>query len=152
MGLLTETEKQVHLWQLHMRPIQWHLKNNWRVPESLEKVIHSQVLLWRILTWCTRRLVTLKAQTHHRPAECDRQTIQTRPNHSTRMVPSPRGFPSHMLPVAPAPSGLVCHQVQQQTARVCVTGSRPPGMGSECTQSVLGRSGPIYLPTNSHLG
>ena len=22
-----------------MRPIQWHLKNNWRVPESLEKVI-----------------------------------------------------------------------------------------------------------------
>ena len=31
--------KQVHLGRLHMRPIQWHLKNNWRVPESLEKVI-----------------------------------------------------------------------------------------------------------------
>ena len=39
IGLLTATEKQVHLGQLHMRPIQWHLKNNWRVPESLEKVI-----------------------------------------------------------------------------------------------------------------
>ena len=38
-GLLTATEKQVHLGRLHMRPIQWHLKNNWRVPESLEKVI-----------------------------------------------------------------------------------------------------------------
>ena len=38
-GLLTATEKQVHLDRLHMRPIQWHLKNNWRVPESLEKVI-----------------------------------------------------------------------------------------------------------------
>ena len=35
IGLLTATEKQVHLGRLHMRPIQWHLKNNWRVPESL---------------------------------------------------------------------------------------------------------------------
>ena len=39
IGLLTATDKQVHLGRLHMRPIQWHLKNNWRVPESLEKVI-----------------------------------------------------------------------------------------------------------------
>ena len=30
-----------------------------------------------------------------------------------------------MLKVAPATSGPVCHQVQQQTATVCVTGSRP---------------------------
>ena len=51
-----------------------------------------------------------------------------------------------------APGGPVCQQVQQQTAKVCVTGSRPPGMGSGCTQSVLGRSGPICLPTSSHLG
>ena len=49
-----------------------------------------------------------------------------------------------MLPVAPAPSGPVCHQV-------CVAGSRPPGMGSACTQSVLGGPGPICLPS-SHLG
>ena len=27
-GLLTATEKQVHLGRLHMRPIQWHFKNN----------------------------------------------------------------------------------------------------------------------------
>ena len=39
IGLLTATEKQVHLGRLHMRPIQWHLKNNWRVPESLDKMI-----------------------------------------------------------------------------------------------------------------
>ena len=39
IGLLTATEKQVHLGQLHMRPIQCHHKHNWRVPESLEKVI-----------------------------------------------------------------------------------------------------------------
>ena len=39
IGLLTATEKQVHLGQLHMRLIQWHHKHNWRVPESPEKVI-----------------------------------------------------------------------------------------------------------------
>ena len=39
IGLLTATEKKNHLGRLHMRPIQWHLKNNWRVPESPDKVI-----------------------------------------------------------------------------------------------------------------
>ena len=94
-----------------------------------------------------------QSSTHPRLAECDRrQAIQARPDHPDRMVPSPRGLLSHTLPVAQAPSGPVCHQVQQQIARVCVTDFRPPGMGSGCTQSVLGRSGPICLPTSSHLG
>ena len=89
---------------------------------------------------------------HPRPGERDsRQTIQTWPDHSNRVVPSPRSVSSYMLPVAPTPSGLVCHQVQQQTATVCVTGSRPPGLGSGCTQLILGKSGPICLPTSSHL-
>ena len=57
-----------------------------------------------------------------------------------------------MLPVAPAPGGPVCHQVQQQAATVCVTSPRPPGMGSGCTQPVLGGPGPICLPTSGHLG
>ena len=94
-----------------------------------------------------------QSTSHPRPAECyNRQTIQTWPDHSNRMVPSPGGVPSYMLPVAPAPSGPVCHQVQQQAATVCFIGSRPPGMGSGCTQSVLGKSGPLCLSTSSHLG
>ena len=96
-----------------------------------------------------------QSSTHPKPAECDsRQTIQTRPNHSNRMVPSPRGLPSYLFPVAPAPSRTVCHEVQQQTSTVSrvFTGSRPPSMGSGCTQPVLGESGSICLPTSSHLG
>ena len=90
---------------------------------------------------------------HPRPAEHDsRQAIQTWPDHSNRVVPSARSVSSYMLLVAPAPSGLVCHQVQQQTPTVCVTSSRPPGLGSGCTQPVLGKSEPVCLPTSSHLG
>ena len=109
-------------------------------------------LLWRILSWCTRKQVT-QSMSHPRPAEHDsRQAIQAWPDHPNGVVPSSRGVPRYMLPVAPAPSGLVCYQIQQQTSTVCVTGSRPPGLGSGCTQSVLGKSGPICLSTSSHLG
>ena len=261
IGLLTATEKQVHLGRLHMRPIQWHLKNNWRVPETMEKIIpipkshlrwwleENNVLTGQPLhplnhalqiftdaskegwgahlnkrtargTWsfpesrlhinhlelkavflalkefqdlCSNHIVLVatdnttvvayinkeggddirlsvcptvenpvlvhqetgnsQSTSHLRPVECNsRQAIQTWPDHSNEVVPSPRGFPSNMLLVAPAPSGPVCHQIQQQTTTVCVTGSRPPGMGSGCTQPVMGRSGPICLPTSSHLG
>ena len=261
IGLLTATEKQVHLGRLHMRPIQWHLKNNWRVPESLEKVIpvpkslhphlrwwleESNVLLGQPLhplqhalqiftdasnegwgahlddqtargTWslpesklhinhlelkavflalkefrtlvCDKTVLIATDNTtvvayinkeggdevgvtvcptvenpvlvhqttgnpqgtsHPQPAERDsRQAIQTWPNHSNRVVTSSSSVPSCMLKVASATSGPVFHQVQQQTATVCVTGSRPPGLGSGCTQPLLGGPGPIRLPTGS---
>ena len=67
------------------------------------------------------------------------------------MVSPSRGLLFNKQPVAPASSGPVWHQVQQQTTTVCVTGSRPPGLGIGCTRFVLGRSGPICLPTGSHI-
>ena len=253
-----------HLGRLHMRPIQWHLKNNWRVPESLDKVIpvprslHPHLRWWleesnvlpgqplhplkhalQIFTNASKEgwgahldehtargnLVPSRKQvahkpprakgslssskrvskpllqqdrtdsyrqhnsgclyqqrggdelglpvcptvenpilvhqeagdpqgtSHPRPAERDsRQAIQTWPDHSNRVVTSSRSVKSYMLPVAPAPGGPVCHQVPQQTATVCVTGRRPPGMGSRCTQPFLGGPGPICLSISSHLG
>ena len=264
IGLLTATEKQVHLGRLHMRPIQWHLKNNWRVPESLEKVIpvpnslhpplevvaggkqcasrstitppktcsanlyrHIKKRVGRSLrrAHCKGNLVPSREQaahkplrakssissskrvsnpslqqdsvdsyrqhnsgclyqqrggdevglsvcptventvlvyqaasnprgtSHPRPAERDcRQAIQAWPDHSNGVVTSSRGIQSHMEPVAPASSGPVCHQIQQQTTTVCLTGPRPTGLGNGCTQPILGGPGPIRLPTGSHLG
>ena len=90
---------------------------------------------------------------HPRLAERDsRQAIQTWPDHSNRVVTSPRSVPSYMFPVAPAPGGPVCHQVQQQTTTVCLTSPGPSGLGSGCTQPVMGGPRPICFPTNSHLG
>ena len=65
IGLLTATEKQVHLGRLHMRPIQWHLKNNWRVPESLEKVILVPKSLHPHLRWWLEESNVLLGQSLH---------------------------------------------------------------------------------------
>ena len=51
IGLLTATEKQVWSGRLQMRPIQWHLKRHWRVPEVLEKIIPVPQSLHPHLDW-----------------------------------------------------------------------------------------------------
>ena len=65
IGLLTATEKQVHLGRLHMRPIQWHLKNNWHVPESLEKMIPIPISLHPHLQWWLLEENVLSGQPLH---------------------------------------------------------------------------------------
>ena len=65
IGLLTATEKQVHRGRLHMTPIQWHLKNNWRVPESLEKVIPVLRSLHPHLRWWLEESNVLSGQPLH---------------------------------------------------------------------------------------
>ena len=108
-------------------------------------------LLWRILTWCARNQVTLKAR--HRVAECGRrQAIQARPDHPNRVVSPSGGLPSNMQQVAPASTRPICHEVQQQVALVYVTGTRSPGYSSECAQFAMVGSGSIHLPTVSHIG
>ena len=57
--------KQVHLGRLHMRPIQWHLKKNWRVPESLEKVIPVPKSLHPHLRWWLEESNVLLGQPLH---------------------------------------------------------------------------------------
>ena len=59
------TEKQVHLGRLHMRPIQWHLKNNWRVLESLDKVIPIPRSLHPHLQWWLKEDNVLTSQPLH---------------------------------------------------------------------------------------
>ena len=65
IGLLTATEKQVHLGRLHMRPIKWHLKYIWRVPESLEKVIPVPKSLHPHLRWWLEERNVLLGQPLH---------------------------------------------------------------------------------------
>ena len=50
------------------------------------------------------------------------------------------------------PKRLICHEIQQQVASVCVTGTGSPGHSSGCAQSAMVGSGSIHLPTISHIG
>ena len=265
IGLLTATEKQVHLGRLHMRPIQWHLKSNWRIPESLEKGIplprslhpHLQwwlkkdnvltgqplhpiqhalqiftdgskegrgahlneftargdwslpesrlhinylelkavllalkefqdlcvgkmvlvatdnttvvayinkegyevrprsgplcALLCRILTWCSGKQVTLKAR--HIPGRLNvvADKLSRLSDHPNRMVPPSGGFSSPVQQVAPTSNRSLCYEIQQQIAPVCITSSGPHGHCSGPTQFVMGESGRVCLPTDSHI-
>ena len=65
IGLLTATEKQVHLGRLHMRPIQWQLKSNWRILESLEKLIPLPRSLHPHLQWWLKENNVLTGQPLH---------------------------------------------------------------------------------------
>ena len=65
IGLLTATEKQVWSGRLHMRPIQWHLKRHWHVPESLEKVIPLPHSLHPHLDWWLKESNVLRGQPLH---------------------------------------------------------------------------------------
>ena len=94
-------------------------------------------LLWRILTWCTRKQVTVKAR--HIPGRLN-------------VVSPSRGLPNNMQQVAPASNRLFCHEVQQQVASVYVSCTGSPDYSSGRTQSTMGGSGCIRLPTSSHIG
>ena len=65
IGLLTATEKQVWLGRLHMRPIQWHLKKHWHVPEVLDKVIPVPPALHLHLDWWLHKKNVLRGQPLH---------------------------------------------------------------------------------------
>ena len=94
-----------------------------------------------------------QSPTYSRPSKCDsRQAIQAWSDHPDRVVSPSRGLSRDMQEVAPTSNGLVCHKVQQQVAPICVTSTGPPGYSSGRTQSAMGGSGCICLPTNSHSG
>ena len=110
-------------------------------------------LLWRILTWCASNQVTLKAR--HIPGRLSVVTDKlSRLDQSTQTEWSllQEVFQAicnrwHWPQIDP-----ICHEVQQQVALVCVTGTGSPGHSSGCAQSAMVGSGSIHLPTISHIG
>ena len=108
-------------------------------------------LLWRILTWCTRKQVTFKVR--HIPGRLNvvadklsrvGQTIQT------EWSLLPEVFQT--ICKQPASNRPICHEVQQQVASVCFTCTRSPGHSSGCAQSAMGGPVRIRFPTSSHIG
>ena len=102
-------------------------------------------VLGRILSWCTRKQGTLKAR-----------QIPGRLNVIADKLSRLRQAIETEWSLHPEVFQAICsrwHQPQVDlfAPTVCVTGPRHPGLGSGRTQPVLGKSGPICLPTSSHL-
>ena len=100
-----------------------------------------------------RKASNSESQTYPRPLKCGSgQTVQTGSDHPNRMVSPSRGFSSPVQQVASASNRSLCYEIQQQIAPVCITNSRPHGHCSGRTQFVMGESGRVCLPTDSHIG
>ena len=100
-----------------------------------------------------RKTSDSEGPTHSWTLKCSgRQTVQIGTDYSNIMVPPSRSFSSPVQQVAPTSNRSLCHEIQQQVAPICLTSSGPHGHCSGCTQFVMGRSGRIRLPTDSHIG
>ena len=51
IGLLASTEKMVPEGRLHMRPFQFHLKEHWRYPQSLDSLLPWTEAIAAHLDW-----------------------------------------------------------------------------------------------------
>ena len=95
----------------------------------------------------------VKSPAHPRPSKCDsRQAIQAGSDHPNRMVPPSGSFSTNMQPMAPASDRSICHEVQPQVTSVCLSSTGLPGCSSGRTDSAMGESGCIRLPTDRHIG
>ena len=95
----------------------------------------------------------VKSPAHPRPSKCDsRQAIHAGSDHPNRMVPPSGSFSTNMQPVAPASDRSICHEVQPQVTSVCLSSTGLPVCSSGRTDSAMGESGCIRLPTNRHIG
>ena len=110
-------------------------------------------LLWRILSWCTRQQVTLRAR--HIPGWLNviadklsrlGQTIQT------EWSLHPEVFKAICNRWHQPQVDLFATRFNNKLPQFVSPGPRPPGLGSGCIQPILGGPGPIRLPTSSHLG
>ena len=107
-------------------------------------------LLWRILTWCSRKQLTLKAR-----------HISGRLNVVADKLSKLGQIIQTEWSLLPEVFQLICirwhqpkidHFATRFNKLPCVTSFRCPSFHSRCTQYTFGRSGPICLLTSSHSG
>ena len=95
----------------------------------------------------------LTGQAHFLSLECNsRQVVHASSGDPNRVVSFHEGVQSLVLQVGQATDRPLCHQVQQQTAQVCVSGSASSSMGGRCLESAVVDSGGVCLSTSLSAG
>ena len=108
IGLLASMEKMVPEGRLHMRPFQFHLKEHWRYPQSLDSLLPWTESISAHLDWWQNPVNVMKGSNLH-PKDHSIQLFTDASNEDHDMVPS------------------LSHNIESQThSRVSECDGRPP--------------------------
>ena len=92
---------------------------------------------------------SLKSQTYSRsPERHCRQTVQTQTGDSDGVVSPTAGLQPSVQEMARTGSRFICNQIQSQASQVCVPSTGQVSLGRGCSESPVGRSGCICLPSD----
>ena len=92
---------------------------------------------------------SLKSQTYSRsPERHCRQTVQTQTGDSDGVVSPTAGLQPSVQEMARTGGRFICNQIQSQASQVCVPSTGQVGLGRGCSESPVGRSGCICLPSD----
>ena len=104
-------------------------------------------LLWRLLSWCHPRKIVLRAR--HIPGRLNVIADKlSRHNQVIQTEWSLSGFPSLVFKMGPSSDRSFCNLIQSQASQVCITSSGSGSLGSGCSQSFMGKSGCVCLPSS----
>ena len=105
-------------------------------------------LLWRLFLVQSEADCT-EGYTYSKSSECNRrQALPSGSGHSDRIAPPARGMRSDLSGLISSQGGPNCNQIQQQTTQVCVPSSLLQGLGSGCSNCVLGGPGSVCLSSS----
>ena len=91
-----------------------------------------------------------ESQIHSRQTQCHRgPTVQTGPNSANRVVSVPSSSERSISDLGSSSNRSFRHKVQQQVSSVCISSSRPKGLGSRHTIPRPGGNGRVCLPSSS---
>ena len=91
----------------------------------------------------------IKSQTHSRVSECDgRPSVEVQPSAVNRVVTASTGVQTDLPEVVHSSCRPVCHSSEPQTPSLCVSNSRPKGLGRRCSEHKLDRSHCLCLPSD----
>ena len=103
-------------------------------------------LLWKVMTWCHRYHITLKAR--HIPGCLNVMANLLSRSNQVQSTEWPTGVQTDLPEVLHSSCGPVCHSSEPQTPSLRVSNSRPKGLGHRCSEHKLDGSHCLCLPSD----
>ena len=91
-----------------------------------------------------------QSKTHPRPSQCHcGRSFQEKPNSIHRVVPIPSDIQTDHSTLAMSSNRLICHQSKHKTPNLCVSHSRPTGLGGGYPEHFLEEHNWLRLSSDS---